>query len=588
MTSRAVLILSGFALCVTGARSDEPVGDKAKGRVIEGTVVAVGHRPVQDARVLFGQAELGVPFVEGATATTDAQGRYRADLTGFPWSTAPMRVMVLAPGFQAADRTVGAEATTADVELAAQPWKETQVRTEGGDGRPVEGVRVTCSVGGVPWARLQSDAEGRCRIAMAPEVWLRLSAEPAGARPIEATYGVTEDGPNMITLPILPPYRGRVLDPEGRPVPDATVGNGWITYGSDGEKRMGPSYREPVITDREGRFAIAPVLQLRDHGTRLGPPQVEPLCFADATFRRVAFRPLDPAQAKDPIEVTLRPARRVRVPIVPGSVAPTANATLSTEIEIVPRPERPDWRFFFVFQDRAWKGRPSGAAGGDVIEEDLPEGTYRLKVILRDDDDAGARLGEARRELVVPSGEGPLDLPAMELEPTAHQKLVGRPAPEIEATDLDTGRPVTLADFRGKVVVLDFWGFWCGPCIGNMPHLVELRRKFAGRPLEILALHDQSVRSRAEYDRKIAPARRLFWGGRDVPFRVLLDRPDPKKPDDRDPIGSGSTIERYEIQGFPTLFVIDGNGTVVDKVWFSDHERLESLVRESVEKAEAH
>lgn len=587
MTSRAVLIVSGFAVCATAAGSDEPIGDKAKGRVVEGSVVAGGNEPVQGARVLFGQPELGMTFVEAATATTDARGRYRADLTAFPWSSAPMRVMVLAPGFQAVDRPFGAGATTADVELTAQPWKETQLRTEGGDGRPVEGVQITCSVGGVTWARLQSDAEGRCRIAMAPEVWIRLSAEHAGARTVEATFGVTEDGLNTLKLPILPPYRGRVLDPEGRPVPDATVGNGWLTYGSDGEKRMGPFYREPVTTDREGRFAIAPVLRIRDHGTRWGPPEVEPFCFADATFRRVAFRPLDPAQAKDPIEVTLRPSRQVRVPVAPGSVAPAGNSTLSTWIEIVPRPERPDRQFCFLLCDRAWKGWADRTAGGDVIEEYLPEGTYRLKVVLSDDD-ANASLGEAKRELIVPSGEGPLDLPPMELEPTAHQKLVGRPAPEIEATDLDTGRPVTLADFRGKVVVLDFWGYWCGPCVGNMPHLVELRRKFAGRPLEILALHDQSVRSRAEYDRKIAPARWLFWGGRDVPLRVLLDRPDPKKPDDRDPVGTGSTVERYEIQSFPTLFVIDGNGTVVDKVWFSDHQRLESLVRESLEKVEAH
>ncbi len=52
-------------------------------------------------------------------------------------------------------------------------------------------------------------------------------------------------------------------------------------------------------------------------------------------------------------------------------------------------------------------------------------------------------------------------------------------------------------------------------------------RKFAGQPLEILALHDQSVQSRAEYDMKIAAPRRLFWGGKDLPFWVALDRPAP-------------------------------------------------------------
>jgi hypothetical protein len=85
---------------------------------------------------------------------------------------------------------------------------------------------VTCSVGSVSWARLRTDAEGCCQIAMAPEIWIGLTAKPEGARPIEATIAVTEDGPGSIALPVLTPYQGRVLDPEGRPVPDVTVGNG--------------------------------------------------------------------------------------------------------------------------------------------------------------------------------------------------------------------------------------------------------------------------------------------------------------------------------------------------------------------------
>ena len=50
---------------------------------------------------------------------------------------------------------------------------------------------------------------------------------------------------------------------------------------------MGPFYREPATTDRDGYFAIAPVLRIHDSGTRMAPPKVEPLCFADATYRRL-------------------------------------------------------------------------------------------------------------------------------------------------------------------------------------------------------------------------------------------------------------------------------------------------------------
>jgi hypothetical protein len=68
---------------------------------------------------------------------------------------------------------------------------------------------------------------------------------------------------------------------------------------------------------------------------------------------------------------------------------------------------------------------------------------------------------------------------------------------------------------------------------------------------------------------------------------VLLDRPDPRRSVDRDPEGTGITVERYGITGFPSLFVIDREGTMVGEVPFSAHDRLESLVRDLLKKAEA-
>ena len=59
-------------------------------------------------------------------------------------------------------------------------------------------------------------------------------------------------------------------------------------------------------------------------------------------------------------------------------------------------------------------------------------------------------------DLVVPAGDGPLDLPDIRLETLAWVKMLGKPAAEIEAVDLE-GKPVKLADYRGKVVVLAFW-----------------------------------------------------------------------------------------------------------------------------------
>ncbi len=246
-------------------------------------------------------------------------------------------------------------------------------------------------------------------------------------------------------------------------------------------------------TDSEGRFAIAPEVQLK--GSQLenanSPHRPWALSFADRSFRRAACRFFNPSGANAPMEVTLEPTQRVRVSITGDSLAEYPRAALDVEIAILPRSDIPDRKYNFLTRTTTLEGK----AGKPVLEEYLPAGTFELEATLRDE--KYIARGKATCRLVVRKGEGalPINLPPLELGPPDHRSWLGKPAPEIAAIDLDTGKPVTLADFRGKVVVLDFWGYWCGPCTGSMPHLIDLHQKFKGRPLEIVALHDQSVQS---------------------------------------------------------------------------------------------
>ena len=79
----------------------------------------------------------------------------------------------------------------------------------------------------------------------------------------------------------------------------------------------------------------------------------------------------------------------------------------------------------------------------------------------------------------------PIDLPATRLA-----LLVGTPAPElVGVAGWKNGPTAKLADLKGKCVILDFWGYWCGPCVHRMPDLFKLYDKYHDSGLEVIGVH---------------------------------------------------------------------------------------------------
>jgi thiol-disulfide isomerase/thioredoxin len=119
------------------------------------------------------------------------------------------------------------------------------------------------------------------------------------------------------------------------------------------------------------------------------------------------------------------------------------------------------------------------------------------------------------------------------------KQLGGKEAPELEAKDI-TGKPVALAAFKGKVVLLDFWTTWCPPCRADAPSLDKLYRKYRDRDLMIVGVSVSEERAIVEKFLKEHP--------HDFPV-VLTSENEMPRP--------------YQIGVFPTYIVIERDGTVV-------------------------
>jgi thiol-disulfide isomerase/thioredoxin len=71
---------------------------------------------------------------------------------------------------------------------------------------------------------------------------------------------------------------------------------------------------------------------------------------------------------------------------------------------------------------------------------------------------------------------------------------IGAEPPEVTAADwLNTDGPPTLASLRGKVVLVEFWATWCGPCVAGIPHLNELQSKYRAAGLQVISLTDDEL-----------------------------------------------------------------------------------------------
>ena len=123
---------------------------------------------------------------------------------------------------------------------------------------------------------------------------------------------------------------------------------------------------------------------------------------------------------------------------------------------------------------------------------------------------------------------------------------VGSPFPAFDVKDLD-GKPLSIANYKNKIVMIDFWATWCPPCRGEIPNIVKTYQKYHDKGFEIIGI---SLDKDGNKDKLIG-----FTKENKMPWRQYFD-------------GKGWQNEmavQYGIQSIPTAFLLDGKGNIIAK-----------------------
>jgi thiol-disulfide isomerase/thioredoxin len=367
-------------------------------------------------------------------------------------------------------------------------------------------------------------------------VWIAATRPVSAQKPADATDG---------TRPLVV----QVVDEQGSPIAGANVGMGG-NYFSD--TSWLPA--NPAVSDEKGSAQLD--VELRRAGRE---------CVVAQHHKRglIGFASVNPNDWPDRIKLVLSPERRVTGQLVSTGLEKRNERLFNAELAVLIDGKA---------AVRHWSIR------GDVALY-LPPGKYQLEAHSN-----ASPTHDVVRSLIVPRGKPELAFGEIDLPLTRLKELEGLPAPELQdIVGWMNSKPLKLSDLRGKVVLLDFWGWWCGACVVRMPELFELHDKYHKDGLVIIGVHidleDSSVDTAEEMYEKVAADRKEYWKGREIPYPVAFVRSD----SERVPFlaaGAAGTARcalaaEYGVLSYPTHVLIDREGRVLTGYsWLKPLEKM--------------
>jgi thiol-disulfide isomerase/thioredoxin len=310
---------------------------------------------------------------------------------------------------------------------------------------------------------------------------------------------------------------GRVVDTDTKGIEGAAV---TLSFHSDGGSA---SSQLSAITDKDGKFSVGV--------PKLTADQKIGLIITRDGFAGLDTKPMDLASAQNGIvsvdTITLKSGCSIRIRVVGPDKTPLHGAVVEPLND-------------YASRTRIARTGPDG----ECVLTDLAAGMMEVSAQF------GALMTSTKIPLdpgeneVVTLTVAPIRIAAPTEQPQQPPALAaGTSAPEWKIAEWTDGKDRKLSDYHGKVVVLDFWGIWCGPCIHAIPAMKELHSRYRDRDVVFLGIHTAGT--------DMSLVKRLLKQ-QDWDLTVGLDA--------GDDIATGETVRRYAIQGYPSVMIVDRNG----------------------------